>query len=236
MKSDEILKKEAHVVSFSGGKDSTAMLLLMIEKEMRIDEIVFIDTTKEFPGMYKHIKQVEMYIQKPITTLKMDFDYYFSEHVKTKGKRKGEKGYGWPDFRNRWCTAIKRNLFQKFCKKQFGKVEIIEYHGIAIDERHRAKRNKTRNIRYPLIEWQITEREALTYCYHKGFNWDDLYRRFHRVSCWCCPLSRIGELKTLYIKYPELWRELVRMDKKTSRRFRPDLSISELNRRFAADS
>lgn len=48
-----------HIVSFSGGKDSTAMLLMMIEKGMQIDDIIFCDTGKEFPEMYEHIKQVE---------------------------------------------------------------------------------------------------------------------------------------------------------------------------------
>ena len=46
-----------HIVSFSGGKDSTAMLLKMIEKGMPIDEIIFCDTTAEFPEMYDHIKK-----------------------------------------------------------------------------------------------------------------------------------------------------------------------------------
>lgn len=31
-----------HIVSFSGGKDSTTMLLLMIEKGYHIDEILFL--------------------------------------------------------------------------------------------------------------------------------------------------------------------------------------------------
>ena len=78
-----------HIVSFSGGKDSTAMLLMMIEKGMRIDDIIFCDTGKEFPEMYEHIKQVERYINRPITVLKADksFDYYMLEHIKTKGKK-----------------------------------------------------------------------------------------------------------------------------------------------------
>jgi len=42
-----------HVVSFSGGKDSTAMLLMLIEKQYPIDRVVCIDTTKEFP--YKRV-------------------------------------------------------------------------------------------------------------------------------------------------------------------------------------
>ena len=81
-------------MSFSGGKDSTAMLLRMIEENMKIDEIIFLDTGVEFPEMYNHIKQVEEYIGRPITKLKDEhsFEYYMLEHVKTRGKNKGQKG------------------------------------------------------------------------------------------------------------------------------------------------
>ena len=83
-----------HIVSFSGGKDSTAMLLRMVEENMQIDDIVFCDTGKEFPQMYEHIKKVEEYIKRPITIIKSDksFDYYMFEHEKTRGKNKGQKG------------------------------------------------------------------------------------------------------------------------------------------------
>lgn len=42
-----------HIVQFSGGKDSTCMLLMMLEHNMPVDEIIFCDTGKEFPGMYE---------------------------------------------------------------------------------------------------------------------------------------------------------------------------------------
>ena len=48
-----------NVVSFSGGKDSTAMLLMMIERGIRVDQVVFCDTSKEFPAMYDHIELVK---------------------------------------------------------------------------------------------------------------------------------------------------------------------------------
>lgn len=51
-----------HIVQFSGGKDSTAMLLMMLEKDMPIDEIIFCDTGKEFPQMYEHIEKIQKYI------------------------------------------------------------------------------------------------------------------------------------------------------------------------------
>ncbi len=82
-----------HIVSFSGGKDSTAMLLKMLENKMKIDEIIFCDTGKEFPQMYQHIRKIEDYIKRPITILKSEksFDYYMFEHEKTRGKNKGKK-------------------------------------------------------------------------------------------------------------------------------------------------
>lgn len=45
------LKKYKKIVMFSGGKDSTAMLIKMIEEGQKIDKIVFADTMLEFPEM-----------------------------------------------------------------------------------------------------------------------------------------------------------------------------------------
>ena len=82
-----------NIVQFSGGKDSTAMLLMMLEKGMPVDEIIFCDTGKEFPEMYEHIRKVEEYTGRPITRLKApkSFDYYFCQHIKTKGKNQGQE-------------------------------------------------------------------------------------------------------------------------------------------------
>lgn len=220
-----------NVVSFSGGKDSTAMLLMLLEKEIPVDRVICVDTTKEFPQMYAHIQKVQTLIPVKIEIVKIDFDYWFAEHIKTKGKRKGEKGYGFPDFRNRWCTALKRDSIKKIIPK-----EATQYHGIAFDEKHRTKRNekhRTKRIRYPLVEWGVSEKQALEYCYAKGLDWAGLYEKFLRVSCWCCPLSRIGELRVLYNEFPLLWKELEEMEKKSFRSFRSDYSVKDLSDRFA---
>lgn len=103
-----------NIVMFSGGKDSTAMLFMMLEKGIPIDRIINVDTTKEFPEMYAHIEKVKKICPVHIETVKIDFDYWFGEHIKTKGKLKGSQGYGWPDFRNRWCTALKREASSLF--------------------------------------------------------------------------------------------------------------------------
>ena len=221
-----------HVVMFSGGKDSTAMLLMMIEKEMQIDKIMCVDTTKEFPAMYDHINRVQDYINREIEIIKIDFDYWFGDHIKTKGKNKGQLGYGWPDFRNRWCTALKREAIKRELKQCANKADIVVYQGIAYDEAHRTANNAGRMILYPLVTWQITEKQALDYCYSKGFNWGGLYNRLQRVSCYCCPLSRLGELEFIYDEHPDLWQEMKQMDKKSFRQFKPDYSLDDLEHRF----
>ena len=48
-----------HAVSLSGGKDSTAMLLLMIEQDMPIDVVLNADTGMEFPEMYEHLQKLD---------------------------------------------------------------------------------------------------------------------------------------------------------------------------------
>ena len=48
-----------HAISVSGGKDSSALLLLMMEKEMPIDCVLYADTTMEFPEMEAHIAKLD---------------------------------------------------------------------------------------------------------------------------------------------------------------------------------
>ena len=217
-----------NIVSFSGGKDSTAMLLMMLEKNIHIDYIIFCDTGKEFPQMYTHIDAVEKYIGRPITRLKPDktFEYYLLDIVKTKGIHKGKRGYGWPSAMVRWCTGyLKVKLVEKFLKGLGD--EYQEFVGIALDEPKRIKDKK-----YPLVEWEITEKMALDYCYEKGFRWGGLYEQFRRVSCWCCPLQPLAGLKSLYINYPELWQQLKEMDRQSYNQFRRDYSVEELEVNF----
>lgn len=221
-----------HIVSFSGGKDSTAMLLRMLEENMQVDEIIYCDTYKEFPQMYKHIEKIKKYIKekynKEITTLKAekDFDYYMFEHEKTRGKNKGKRGYGWSTMLCRWCTSnLKTNVINKYLKAK--NEEYTEYIGIACDEPKRIK-----DKCYPLIDWGMTEKDCLHYCYERGFDYDGLYEHFDRVSCWCCPLKNLKELEILYKYYPELWEELKKMDKRAYNQFRKDYSVEQLEEKF----
>ncbi len=63
-------KPDLHIVSFSGGKDSTAMLLHMMELGMKIDVVLYCDTWMEFPAMYRHVEKVKKIVEDACTSFK----------------------------------------------------------------------------------------------------------------------------------------------------------------------
>ncbi len=77
-----------HAVSLSGGKDSTAMLLLMIERGMPIDMVLSADTGMEFPEMYNHLQKLDEHLYRQrrlhITTLRSphSFEKLFSPYCR----------------------------------------------------------------------------------------------------------------------------------------------------------
>lgn len=238
-------KKTWVVVSFSGGKDSTAMLLRMIELGEHIDEVIWCDTYKEFPAMYRHVERVKRIAEGAgikFTTLQSekDFDYYMFDHkVKRRNHNAVQRdGLSWAGPRMRWCTSkLKTDVISKYFRELCATHNVIQCIGIAADEEYRLERasNQRDDHRHPLVEWGWTEADCLEYCYNHGFDWEGLYKLFGRVSCWCCPLQPLAELRKLKEHFPELWEELKAMDKRTWRNFRHDYSVEEIEIKFALE-
>lgn len=187
-------KPKLHVVSFSGGKDSTAMLLRMLEEGMQVDLILYCDTGLEFPEMEEHIRKVEEYTGRKIMVIESDRDfmYYATEKEriikseKTPGFSVGDvaKGFGYPTIKARWCTKhLKTEVIDRYLRNLRKNYDLVQYVGIAADEP-----NRERDLNYPLIKWGMTEKDCLEYCYARGFDWGGLYEIWDRVSCYCCPL------------------------------------------------
>lgn len=238
-----------NVVSLSGGKDSTAMLLRMLEEGMKVDLIVFCDTGLEFPAMYRHLEKLEKGIDIPITRIraKYSFEYMmFDAPIRRKAdseitKRYGFQptGYGWPGPRMRWCTSrLKDTPREQFFRPLREQYELHEYIGLAADEEYRLERirNKNPGHRHPLVDWGMTEADCLRYCYEHGYDWEGLYEHFRRVSCWCCPLQSLSELRQLYTHFPDLWAKLKDWDRRTWRTFLADYSVEDLEVRFSLEN
>ena len=227
------------VISLSGGKDSTAMLHMMLERGEQIDDVVFFDGGWEYPEMYEHLDLVEQKTGVKITRLKPEhgsFEWYFSQKpiVKRSKRLKGQigKGFGFPSHKARWCTKVKVMTIDAHLKDH--KSDLMQCVGIAADEHKRLKQKP--GYRYPLAEYGITEAQCLAYCYNLGYTWGGLYEVHTRLSCWLCPMSSIKQVEYLYRKRPELWQELKEMEKRSCNyiAFGRYHGTAELERRFNA--
>lgn len=230
-----------HIASVSFGKDSLAMLLLLIEKNYPLDEAVFYNTGMEFQSIYnirnritpmlrgRGIKYTELHSEK-------SFEYYMFEHpVKKRGTKEIHKyGYSWCGGNCRWGTRQKTNAIKKYFKSQ--KYEcVVQYIGIAADEPGRLTCEK--NKLYPLVEWNMTEEDCLQYCYDKGFFWEEdgirLYDVLKRVSCWCCRNKNLKELKNIYNHLPRYWEKLKEVQSKLEEPMKGEgKSVFDLEKKF----
>ncbi len=226
-----------YIASVSFGKDSLAMLLMLFEKEYPLDEVVFYDTGKEFQAIYNlrdkvvsflqplGVKYTELYPSKP-------FDYLmFEKPVRSRATGKVHKyGYSWCGGTCRWGTTEKLNSLEKHAAGAY------EYIGIAVDEQHRAYKMTKGNKLYPLIDWGMTEKNCLEYCYSRGYNWNEdgveLYSVLDRVSCWCCANKNLKELKGIYLQLPKYWEMLKDTQSRLDRPMKKSGTVFQLEERF----
>ena len=206
-----------YIASVSFGKDSLAMLLLIIKNKLPLDEVVFYDTGMEFNAIYNIRDKVKIWLNQlgiKYTELKPTMDFkdkmYNYPHQSRKGTLK--QGYGWCGGLCRWGTSEKIRALDNYCKDSH------QYIGIALDEPIRLERLKGTNKSSPLAELGYTEKMALELCYNEGYNWNEdgieLYSILDRVSSWCCRNKNLKELAN-YKKYlQKYFNKLIELENK----------------------
>ena len=166
------------------------------------------------------------------------FIYNFCEREVHKKDGSIQYGYSWCGGRTRWGTDRKNATIKKYYKTLSDK-DIIEYVGIAADETSRIQRALDKGQVLPLVDMNITEADALSLCYQRGFNWEEngveLYNIMDRVSCWCCKNNNLRELKNMFLYLPDYWERLKSLQEKTSfpyKDYKNATTVSELEERF----
>lgn len=223
-----------HMVQFSGGKDSTAMLKKMIEQKWDIDEVVFFDTGWEFNAIYQSIEDMRIFLKKmgiKFTILKSErsFDYLAFEKEVHKRNRTVQNGYGWCGGLCRWGTTEKLKALERYCKGE------IEYVGLAFDEQKRIQKERKGIKVFPLNDWKMTEADALQHCYETGTLYEEhgfkLYDILDRASCFCCANKNLKELRGIYRDLPDYWERLKVMQQRTPWLYKK-IGIDALEHRF----
>ena len=228
------------------GKDSLAMVLKLLELNYPLDEVVWFNMKgAEFSCMEKNAEKLRKLleskgIQFTVLEPEHDFKYYMLERAVTKRDGTIQQGYKWCGGKCRWGTALKLDAIYKHEKEtSFEYPVVVEYVGIAYDEKHRINRDRQseRVKLYPLVEWGMLEKDCLVYCYDNG--WDfiedgvELYSCLDRVSCKYCKNKNLSELRAIYNNFPSIWSELVELQDKIDIPFRSSgETIYDLEERF----
>ena len=215
-----------HIASVSMGKDSVAMLWVILHhrNEYPLDEVIFYDTGMEFQETYL--------IRDKVKILCSEFNIKYTElhpresflykmlYYKHKTRKDETKvGYGWCGGCCRWGTTEKVRTIDKYCK------DAIQYIGIAYDEKERYERLSKNKIS-PLYDYKLTEKDCMGIALSMGML-NPLYIYLKRVSCWCCRNKNLKELKAYKQFLPKYYYMLIELEKEIGEPMKPPYTLTE---------
>ena len=183
-----------HILSLSGGKDSTALAVYMRDKVSNM-EYVFCDTGKELPETYEYLTKIEAFLGKPIVKLNSEFS--FDHWLKV------FSGF-LPSAQMRWCT---KNLKLKPFEKYVGDSLVYSYVGIRADEDRAGYISHKKNLIpvFPFKDDGIVKADVYRILEESGLGLPDYYEWRTRSGCYFCFFQRKSEWIGLKNKHPELF-------------------------------
>lgn len=199
---DKIKEFDKIIFQFSGGKDSSLVLIksLPIIKELKKEYFIcFVDTGVEYPCLIKHCVKFIKEIGENLIILTPKKSWW-----EIFGKKKE-----WPSSIFRPCMFdLINDTINKFVDKQKDKILIIRggkksQKTINSDGKDNTFQiSEGKNILNPIfnMEKEIFEKEI------KKINiWEGYKKGFKRTCCWVCPFQRKEHYETMKKEYPGLW-------------------------------
>lgn len=213
-----------YIASWSGGKDSTASIILAHENNEPLDLIIFSEVmfdkniSGELPEHIDFIKNKCVPLFKSwgyeVKILRSDKTYkdcFF--HVVKKSKKKERIGKYKGFVMSGHCDVqrdCKLRPIEKFWKSFEG--EYTQYIGIAVDEKKRLERVVRATNQISLLQkYGYTEQMAFDIC-KKYDLLSPIYDFAPRGGCWFCTNARDCELRHLRNNHRDLWEKLLKLE------------------------
>lgn len=239
--------------SWSGGKDSTASVILdhihgLPPSKIIFSEVMF-DNSRGISGeLPEHIDFV-MNRAKPlfeewgysVEIVRAEKDYMtLFNHVVERSRKEERIGKKVGFLIGGRCSAnrdLKINPIRNFYKGlNLAESEYTQYVGIAVDEPIRLERLRGTNKISLLEQFGYSEQMAFDLCKEYDLL-SPTYEISSRGGCWFCPNQSYKQIAWLKREHPELWEELRILSKDTetvSTRFKYEDSFEDADRKADA--
>ena len=193
-----------HILSLSGGKDSTALAVYLRDKIPKL-EYVFCDTGEELRETYAYLEKIEQVLD--IEIKRLGDGKNFDDHLKY------HKGF-LPSARARWCTvAMKIKPYERY----IGNDQAISYLGIRADECNRpgyiSKKGNLTTV-YPFREDNINLTDVYRMLIDSGLGLPKYYAWRNRSGCYFCFFQRMSDWVGLLRNHPDLFDKAQSYEKK----------------------
>jgi 3'-phosphoadenosine 5'-phosphosulfate sulfotransferase (PAPS reductase)/FAD synthetase len=201
-----IQENARHILSLSGGKDSTALAIHLKDKIPNL-EYVFCDTQKELPETYEYLSRIEAYLGKKVIRLCSEeeggrgFDHFMTIY----------RNY-LPSPQMRWCT---RELKIKPFEQYIGDSPVYMYIGIRADENREGYISTKSNIMpmYPFKTDGIGKADVIRILNESGIGLPKYYDWRTRSGCYFCFYQRKSEWVGLLENHPDLFKKAMGYEK-----------------------
>lgn len=212
-------KSTKWIASWSGGKDSTASIILAHENHEPLDVILFSEVmfnetiSGELPEHMDFVKNKAIPVFESwgieVKILHHDKTYmeYFNQ-VRKRGKNIG-KCVGFPMADKCNVRNCKVKPIEDFIRQSGD--DCIQYIGLAADEPKRLERMDQSRKQSLLVKYGYTEQMAREKCKEYGLL-SPYYEYSSRGGCWFCPNARKCQQKHVRDNHPMLWNELLALE------------------------
>ena len=233
-----------HIANCSFGKDSIAAIIARLEHNEPVDELLYCrimfddNISAEVPlhEDFIHNKAIQLMqsrygLKTTIVQGKKSYCDQFYQ-VKQKGSRAGQC-YGFPYSKGAWCNDRLKVIPLNSWKKTQGEHKTIV--GIAADEPKRIAGALKNGLILPLVDYNISEKEAFEICRKHDLLSPAYAEGRFRLGCWFCHNQRVGDMRLLRNNYNDLWQRLLELDKDTPEKtvFRRDgKSVHDYDQKF----
>ena len=214
--------EERIMISFSGGKDSTATADV-VTKALGNPSIVHVfgDTTLEFPATIEYAERYRADHPQAIFHILRNEDQVFADVCEDIGP---------PARMMRWCCSMfKTGPITRLINDLYQNQQILTFYGIRKSESvSRSKYNQVEDdaesikiqqqtVASPIFFWR--DLDVWLYLLAEKVDFNDAYRwGYDRVGCWCCPNNnqRAQMLSRIYMpEQSKAWRDfLIRFARK----------------------